>query len=44
MQTEQLVAKHYARPGLEQAILDALAKSGSDSSMRFMFTRATACQ
>lgn len=30
MQTEQLVAKHYARPGLEQAILDALAKSGKD--------------
>jgi ubiquinone/menaquinone biosynthesis C-methylase UbiE len=30
MQTEQLVAKHYARPGLEQAILDALAKSGKN--------------
>jgi ubiquinone/menaquinone biosynthesis C-methylase UbiE len=30
MQTEQLVAKHYARPGLEQAILEALAKSGKN--------------
>ncbi len=30
MQTEQLVARHYARPGLEQAILEALAKSGKN--------------
>jgi ubiquinone/menaquinone biosynthesis C-methylase UbiE len=30
MQTEQLVANHYARPGLEQSILDALAKSGKN--------------
>jgi ubiquinone/menaquinone biosynthesis C-methylase UbiE len=30
MQTEQLVAKHYARPGLEQAILDALTRSGKN--------------
>jgi ubiquinone/menaquinone biosynthesis C-methylase UbiE len=30
MQTEQLVASHYARPGLEQAILDALARSGKN--------------
>jgi ubiquinone/menaquinone biosynthesis C-methylase UbiE len=30
MQTEQLVAKHYARQGLEQAILDALARSGKN--------------
>lgn len=30
MPTEQLVAKHYARKGLEQAILDALAKTGKD--------------
>jgi ubiquinone/menaquinone biosynthesis C-methylase UbiE len=30
MQTEQLVAKHYARPGLEQAILEALANSGKN--------------
>ena len=28
MQTEHLVAKHYGRPGLEQAILEALKKSG----------------
>ena len=28
MQTEQLVAQHYGRPGLEQAILEALKKSG----------------
>src|SRR5690349_17700642 len=28
MQTEQLVAKHYSREGLEQAILQALAASG----------------
>jgi ubiquinone/menaquinone biosynthesis C-methylase UbiE len=30
MQTEQLVAKHYARLGLEQAILEALEKSGKN--------------
>jgi len=30
MQTEQLVAKHYARQGLEHAILEALAKSGKN--------------
>lgn len=31
MQTEQQVAKHYARQGLEEAILHALAASGKDS-------------
>ena len=30
MQTEQLVAKHYGRQGLEQAILQALSASGKD--------------
>ena len=30
MQTEQLVAQHYARPGLEHAILEALKKSGKN--------------
>jgi len=30
MQTEQQVAKHYARQGLEQSILEALTKSGKN--------------
>lgn len=30
MPTEQLVARHYARPGLELAILEALKTSGKD--------------